>query len=100
MSAVPNEDFPEYSDPIPAPSDLVTTKLEVVTPADIVTSRATSTTTTTPLSFENITTLGENSVTSPPAEFKIATVQFTAPAPVESDTNEDDMVLVLTYFRL
>ena len=96
MSAVPNEDFPEYSDPIPAPSDVVTTKSEVVTPADIVTSKATSTTSATPLSFENITTLGENSVTSPPADFKIATVQFTAPAPVKSETNEDDMVLVFT----
>ena len=94
MSAVPNEDFPEYSDPIPAPDDLGTTKLEVVTPANIVTSRLTSTTTAIPLSFENITTLGENSVTSPPADFKIATVQFTAPVPVESETNEDDMVLL------
>ena len=96
MSAIPNEDFPEYSDPIPAPSDLVTTKLELVTPANIVTSSVTSTTTAMSLSFENITNLGENSVTSPPADFKIATVQFTAPAPVESETNEDDMVILLT----
>ena len=90
-TAVPNEDFPEYSDPIPAPTESETpaeivTSSEIVTPVKIVTTRTTSTSTAMPLSFEKISTqeVTFNS-TTPMTEYKLTTIEETA-------SEEEEMV--------